>query len=274
MALRLHRPWGPGRTRSLAALVWLLMASSLFAQAPEESPSAATQAVAPDSVEARLRRLERQHSAILDWNRRIEPQITGLEASEPDSEPGDPAADLLEHDGDPGPLLNRVIASPTGPLAGTDEEPDRPLQRPDNSPDPAAGFEVAPPGPAFESPWFAGFDDGFVIRPSDPDEFPFELKFNNQNQFPYTGFARDVRTWTDSVGVVSPVTDRSNFELPRGRAIFSGFAFLPQLTYNLNIDYNTVSDNQINFRSYWLGYRFNRSLSLFVGQNKVPGSRE
>ena len=62
--------------------------------------------------------------------------------------------------------------------------------------------------------------------------------------------------------------------MTRGRAIFSGFAFSPNLIYNLAIDYTTVSDSQINFWTYWLGYKFNRGLSLFIGQSQVPGSRE
>lgn len=124
-------------------------------------------------------------------------------------------------------------------------------------------------------PWYAaGYDGGFVISPLNPDETPFELKFNMQNQLRYIGFARDVRTWTNNAGNVAPVTNRSNFELPRGRAIFSGFALRPELVYYLSIDYNTVSDNQVNFLRYWAGYRFGREVSLFIGQEKVPGSRE
>jgi hypothetical protein len=42
----------------------------------------------------------------------------------------------------------------------------------------------------------------------------------------------------------------------------------------VNIDYNTVSNSQINFLSYWFSYRFNQAFELFIGQNKVPGSRE
>lgn len=134
----------------------------------------------------------------------------------------------------------------------------------------------APPAPiASQIPRYeSGYDNGFFIRPRDPDQFPFELRFNNQAQLRYAGFARDVRDWTDSAGNVSPVSNRSAFELTRGRAIFSGYAFSPQLTYNLTIDYTTVSSTQVNFWSYWLGYQFDRSLSLFIGQTQVPGSRE
>lgn len=122
--------------------------------------------------------------------------------------------------------------------------------------------------------YHVGYDQGFFISPRDPEQFPFELKFNSQDQMRYAGFARNVRTWTDSAGNISPVNDRSAFELTRGRAIFSGFAFDPRLTYNLTIDYTTVSDSQINFWNYWLGYKFSRGLSLFIGQAQVPGSRE
>lgn len=125
------------------------------------------------------------------------------------------------------------------------------------------------------APWFSGgYDHGFVIRSNDSDDVPFELKINSQNQIRYVAFERAVPTRTDSAGVVLPVTNLSNFQLPRGRIIFSGFAFRPELTYDLNIDYNTVTSNQINFRAYWLAWRFNRAITIYTGQSKVPGSRE
>jgi hypothetical protein len=120
----------------------------------------------------------------------------------------------------------------------------------------------------------AGYDEGFVIVPDDIDDTPFSLRFNNQNMFRYAGFARDVRDWTDTAGVVREVNNRSNFEIPRGRLIFSGTALLPKLSYYLNIDYNTVTTQPIGFRGYWLSYQFSRSLQIHVGQNKVPGTRE
>jgi len=124
------------------------------------------------------------------------------------------------------------------------------------------------------SAYNVGYSQGFFIRPRDPDQFPFEIKFNSQDQLRYTGFARDVRTWTDSAGNVFPVSDRSAFELTRGRAIVSGYAFSQRLTYNLTIDYTTVGTSQVNFWNYWLGYEFDRGLKVFIGQAQVPGSRE
>jgi hypothetical protein len=141
--------------------------------------------------------------------------------------------------------------------------------------EPAPEIGIPTPDPVSDaSPYTAGYDNGFYISPRDPEQFPFEFKFNNQNQLRYAGFARDVRTFTDSAGIVTPVTNRSAFELNRGRAIFSGFAFSPRLTYNLTFDYTTTSDSQINFWNYWLGYKFDRGLSLFIGQAQVPGTRE
>lgn len=140
---------------------------------------------------------------------------------------------------------------------------------------PTPEFAMPPEVHAGEAPLFdSGYSQGFFISPRDPEKFPFEFKFNNQAQLRHVVFARDVRTWTDSAGVVSPVTDRNAFELSRGRAIFSGYAFAPEFTYNLTIDYTTASASQINFWNYWVGYRFNRGVSLFIGQALVPGTRE
>jgi hypothetical protein len=122
--------------------------------------------------------------------------------------------------------------------------------------------------------YVSGYDGGFVIVPEDLEASPFSLKVNNQNTFRYTGFARDAMSWTDSAGNVNPIFSNSNFMIPRGRLILSGKAFLPNLSYLLNIDYNTVTSNPIGFRAYALGYRFSRAVEMFVGQTKVPGTRE
>jgi len=118
------------------------------------------------------------------------------------------------------------------------------------------------------------YDKGFVILPTNPKESPFSLKVNNQTTFRYSGFARDESSWTDSAGNVIPISDSSDFLIPRGRLIFTGKAFLPELSYLFSIDYNTAGRNQIGFRAYSLSYRFSRALEVSVGQNKVPGTRE
>lgn len=126
----------------------------------------------------------------------------------------------------------------------------------------------------FRPQYSVGYDNGFVLLPENLNESPFSLKINNQSTFRYTGFAPGESSWTDSAGNANPIDNSSNFSIPRGRLIFSGKAFLPEVSYLLNIDYNTVSNNPIGFRAYVLSYRFSRGLEVSVGQNKVPGTRE
>jgi hypothetical protein len=184
----------------------------------------------------------------------------------------------LAHAQFPGPATGAAPASE--PVPGPGDESTGPQSPPDpTTPILPSDAAIAPPFVASDPPvspttFSFGYNEGFTISPLDPDETPFSLKINSQNQVRYVGFVRGVKTWTDSAGTVNPVTNRNNFELPRGRLIFSGMALVPNLTYYLNIDYNTVTNSSINFRGYWLGYKFSNALELFVGQNKVPGSRE
>ncbi len=133
------------------------------------------------------------------------------------------------------------------------------------------------PGGAAASPenrFRVDYDDGFAILPRDPDETPYSLRIRNQNMFRYDGFSRAEPFWIDSAGSQIPILNSSYFGIPRGRLIFSGNALLPRLSYLLNIDYNSVTDQPIGFRAFWLSYRFSKALELYVGQSKVPGSRE
>jgi hypothetical protein len=118
------------------------------------------------------------------------------------------------------------------------------------------------------------YDNGFAILPRDPDETPYSLRIRNQNMFRYDGFSRAESSWIDSAGNRLPINNSSYFGIPRGRLIFSGNAIMPRLSYLLNIDYNSVTNQPIGFRAFWLSYRFSKALELFVGQSKVPGSRE
>lgn len=121
---------------------------------------------------------------------------------------------------------------------------------------------------------FSRYYNGFEIRTRDPESSPFSLRINNQTQFRFNAFERSESEWIDSSGESFPINNSSYFLIPRGRLIFSGMAFLPKMSYLLNIDYNTVSSNPIGFRAYVLSYQFNKALTISVGQNKVPGSRE
>ena len=118
------------------------------------------------------------------------------------------------------------------------------------------------------------YDNGFAILPRNPRATPFSLRIRNQNMFRYDGFGAATSSWTDSAGNVIPINNSNYFGIPRGRLIFEGDALLPRLSYLLNIDYNSVTNQPIGFRAFWLSYRFSKAFELYVGQSKVPGSRE
>ncbi len=164
---------------------------------------------------------------------------------------------------------------PPAPAAGAEEVvapiPEEWLVAPEMPPgDGAPGTPRAWRGSRFH----ADYADGFAILPDDPGQTPFSLRVRNQNMFRYTGFARAEPSWTDSAGSTIPIVNSNYFGIPRGRLIFDGDALLPGLSYLLNIDYNSVTSQPIGFRAYWLSYRIGEAAQLFVGQSKVPGSRE
>lgn len=164
---------------------------------------------------------------------------------------------------------------PPAPAAGAEEVvapiPEDWLVAPEVPPGVGApGTPRAWPGSRFH----ADYADGFAILPDDPGQTPFSLRVRNQNMFRYTGFARAEPSWTDSAGSTVPIVNSNYFGIPRGRLIFDGDALLPGLSYLLNIDYNSVTSQPIGFRAYWLSWRIGEAAQLFVGQSKVPGSRE
>jgi len=83
-----------------------------------------------------------------------------------------------------------------------------------------------------------------VFQAIAPDEAPYSLRIRNQNMFRYDGFSRAEPSWTDSAGTTIPINNSNYFGIPRGRLIFSGNALLPRLSYLLNIDYNSVTNNR------------------------------
>jgi hypothetical protein len=127
---------------------------------------------------------------------------------------------------------------------------------------------------ATQDGFFADYDGGIIIRPRQPSQNPFSLKVNHQNTFRYAAFDPDASFWIDSSGTLRPINSSSDFSIPRGRLILSGQTLKENLSYLLNIDYNTVTNNPIGFRAFVLSYRIRRALEVHVGQNKVPGSRE
>jgi hypothetical protein len=123
-------------------------------------------------------------------------------------------------------------------------------------------------------PILAGYDEGFFIESSDRESSPFSLKCNFQFQLRYTGFGPEQPQWVDAAGEVRPILERSDFDINRGRIIFSGTAIDPELNYYVNLDFDTLSDESVSILLGWLNYRFSRYFDLYFGKGKVPGSRE
>lgn len=193
--------------------------------------------------------------------------------SEPESSLGDMRIDRLEEslqsviaENDRLAQENRQLAEDIRALQ--EQSPFHPL----GETVPVDGFDS--PGAPSSKQYRVGYDGGFVIFPEDDDESPFSLKINSQTTFRYSGFLSNESSWVDSSGNVIPLVSSSNFLIPRGRLILSGKAILPELSYLLNIDYNSATSNPIGFRAYALNYRVSRAFTISVGQNKVPGTRE
>ena len=262
---------------SLAVLLFVSSPQILLAQLPADSGDAGSLSII-ETTEQRLMRLEESQSLLIDQNRQLSMELKRLSAQS--VQPGSP-----ESNSNTSPL---ALPPSTSPSAAENDGSvrffntyGRPPENifPSSAIDTSAEFPLERRLPDANSkksgpPYYVGFDRGFVIRPLDKAESPFELKINGQSQIRYTDFSRDVTNWTDSAGNDFPVSDVNSFQIPRGRIIYSGILFKPELSYNLNIDYNTVSNRQINFRAFWLAWRFSRAMTVYAGQSKVPGGRE
>ncbi|KLU05398.1 hypothetical protein RISK_002605 [Rhodopirellula islandica] len=118
------------------------------------------------------------------------------------------------------------------------------------------------------------YDSGWTWRPRDPEASPFELTAGLHNQFRYTGFARDEATSVDSAGNVREINNRNDFNINRGRLVFSGYAFDEDLRFYSNIDYSTVTSNPIQLLLGWISFRMSDRLSIHLGLGKLPGTWE
>lgn len=118
------------------------------------------------------------------------------------------------------------------------------------------------------------YDKGFILRPLCPQQNPFELKFEFHNQFRYTGFESRYDSVTLDSGQQLQTPDRNDFNINRGRLVFSGYAFDPQLQYYVNIDYSTVAADNIEPLLAWISFDHGQAMKLYLGLGKVPGSWE
>jgi hypothetical protein len=248
----------------------------------------------PEAVEARLRRLEQaagqgeslrvENDGLRRRNEDLERQlralaerVAGLErgTAAVDAALGAAAADDVRPLSPSGLSGGPVPPSPTLPGGAFGPAPailPPPPSSPISTPSGRAAAGLANPLPG--SRMRVEYRDGFVLEPADADALPYQLKINFHNQFRYVGFASAVRDWTDSAGVVRPVSDRNEFQWIRGWLQFSGYAFDPKFNYALYLDYNTVRSDVVNLLLYWLDYRFRPELDVYLGKTKVPVGRE
>src|SRR6187401_3206645 len=123
----------------------------------------------------------------------------------------------------------------------------------------ASAQEDCPPVASAPTPATHGivYDEGWILRPFDPQQNPFELKIALQNQFRHTGFANEEAAVVNSAGIVVPTPPLNTFDINRGRLILSGYALDPSLEFYTNFDYNTVSENQFQLLMGWIRQVYN-----------------
>lgn len=122
--------------------------------------------------------------------------------------------------------------------------------------------------------YYVDYDRGFVIRPFNKDQNPFELKVTGWIQFRHHFFDTDVESWTDNAGVTRSQRDRNAFDIERARIVFSGYAVDERLTYFLQMDGDTDGSHAVDFFDYWWAWKFSDFLNVQLGKRKVPGSRQ
>src|SRR5262249_23402159 len=118
----------------------------------------------------------------------------------------------------------------------------------------------------------ARYKDGFIlVEKSDDSRFPFQLKLNNTTQFRYINTQLDSETFTVHCGTVRPVAKRNHFSINRSIFTFSGFAFDKRLKFSL-VSWTSNTLAAVVVGGY-VGWEFNKALTLQAGYWTVPGSR-
>lgn len=117
-----------------------------------------------------------------------------------------------------------------------------------------------------------GYDSGFVIASQRQQDlkvsrYPFRLVLNGWGQLRHT--ASDI---------AQPNDDTNQFQLKRGRLIFSGGAFNPYFSYLLQFDGRSSSGDDVRLLDYYLSYDFGAdqfgldpgTLGFRTGKYKMP----
>jgi len=116
------------------------------------------------------------------------------------------------------------------------------------------------------------YDNGFVlVDSSDPDRSPFKLVVGNFAQIRYTNTQLDSLTYVDHLGNVREVDPRNDISFNRDLLTFSGYAFDPNLKYNI-IVWSSGSLASVVVAG-GITYEFDKAFALSGGYNGLPGSR-
>jgi hypothetical protein len=205
MTLWSHRRRRPIAGQCFTLLLWLLSVEILFAQnSGDDSAGSAVQAAT--NFEQRINQLEQRQSELVEQNRLLLRRLQDLSAqnqqpstgvNDPNGLPPAPSTGYSTTGNGNGGNSENNVRSPSEifPAHAFDTSLEFPLER-------KSSMLNSEP-----TKYFVGYDRGFVIRPTDADESPFELKINGQDQIRYAGFQRKYPTWTDSAGDVNTVSD-------------------------------------------------------------------
>lgn len=114
------------------------------------------------------------------------------------------------------------------------------------------------------------YDRGFVLRPVDAEQTPFEMKINSWLQLRHTYFDSD-----------GPTPDQNDMEFERARLLFSGFALSRDLKYFIQIDADDNQTQRLDLLDYYLSYDIGHDqfdldagkLGIRTGRWKTPFNR-
>lgn len=120
-----------------------------------------------------------------------------------------------------------------------------------------------------------GYDHGFIIASTrkehlDVGSLPFQMKVNGWGQLRHTIL--------DSTG---PGRDINQFQLKRGRLIFSGSAFTPDFAYFIQFDGRSSSGDNLRLLDFFLTYDLGHhslglkegTIGFMTGKYKMPFTR-
>lgn len=232
----------------------------------DEPASSRSPTLSLEQLAGRLQRLEEQNARLADQNAQLTEQNASLSTQ----------LKQVVHD------LDRLKQQSPHPPSTSDHPPP-------NLPEPLAGgasfAELEGPGPTTPSQVFQPSGDRFtvgeydresrmyvLVRPSDAQRVPFELRFDLFTQARYSNFARSANSWVDSTGQRRPVSSFDTFEVTRNFLQFSGFGLDPRLQFTAFIFSSTALNDTVYLG--WMNYRFSKAFDLRVGNWLVPGTRE